>query len=252
MAKPRNRPRRRAARQHKAQETRRQRVVTMLIIMGVVLVVFAGIVIAQNRPTAQNTPTVSAEIIRPEPREHPNAEDNAMGDPNAPVTIIEYSDFQCPYCRLFAQQIEPDLIANEITQGKVRFIYRTMGDFIGQESLDAAEAAYCAGEQNRFWDYHDILFANWQGENVGSFTPDRLMQFAQALNLDMDAFRSCFESHKYRERAMQDKQDGLNAGVRGTPSFVIIAPDGSKQLMEGAYPYEQFHKAIEEALKKQP
>jgi len=252
MAKPRTRQRRRALKQRKAQEAKRQRIVTMLIIVGVVLLVFAGIIVAQNRQSAQATPTVSAAVVMPEPREHPNAEDNAMGDPNAPVTIIEYSDFQCPYCLRFYQQIEPEIIAKEVAQGRVRFIYRTMGDFIGQESLDAAEAAYCAGEQNRFWEYHDMLFANWQGENVGSFAPDRLMKFAEALGLDMDAFRSCFESHTYRARAMKDKQDGFAAGVRGTPSFVIIAPDGSQQLMEGALPYTEFRKAIEEALKKQP
>ena len=255
MARTRTRkPRPSSVRKRRPQNEKRQRLITMLIIAGVVLVIMAGIVIAQSSATsASATPASQAgPVVMPPPREHPHAQDNAMGDPNAPVTIIEYSDFQCPYCRKFALEIEPQLIANEIAQGKVRFIYRTMGDFIGPESLDAAEAAYCAGEQNHFWDYHDILFANWRGENVGSFTPDRLIQFAQALGLDMNAFRSCFQSHKYRERALQDKKDGLDAGVRGTPSFVIIAPDGSKQLMEGAYPYEQFHKAIAEALQKQP
>ncbi len=251
MAKPRTR--RRAVRQRKAQEAKRQRLVTLIVIAGIVLVVFAGVILAQNRQqSATTTPTVSTEVVVPPPREHPNPEDNALGDPDAPVTIIEYSDFQCPYCLRFAQQIEPDLIANEVATGRVRFIYRSMGDFIGPESLAAAEAAYCAGEQNRFWDYHDILFANWQGENVGSFSQKRLLQFAEALGLDMNAFRSCLDDHKYRARALKDKQDGIAAGVRGTPSFVIIAPDGSQQLIEGALPYTEFRKAIEEALKKQP
>ncbi len=252
MAKPRPRHRRKSLRQKRAQDQRRQRLLTLLVIAGGVLVFFAGVVIAQNRQATPSPTPANTSIVVPPAREHPNAKDNTMGDPNAPVTIIEYSDFQCPYCRLFALEIEPQLIQNEIAQGTVRFTYRTMGDFIGQESLDAAEAAYCAGEQNRFWDYHDILFANWQGENIGSFTPDRLMAFAEFLQLDMAKFRHCFETHQYRERALQDKQDGLKAGVRGTPSFLIIAPDGSSQLMEGAYPYEEFHKAIEEALKKQP
>ncbi len=251
MAKPRTRRRRKTLRKT-AQGSRRQRLITLMSIAGVVLVLMAFIILAQS---GQNRPTPTAQkasIVIPPPREHPHADDNRMGDPNAPVTVVEYSDFQCPYCRLFAQQIEPQLIQNEIAQGKARFIYRTMGDFIGQESLDAAEAAYCAGEQNRFWDYHDILFANWQGENVGSFAPDRLMAFAEFLQLDMAHFRHCFDTHKYRDRAMQDKQDGLAAGVRGTPSFLIIAPDGSSRLMEGAYPYEEFQKAIEDALGKQP
>lgn len=252
MAKPRTRQRRRSVKQRKAQQAQRQRLVTMLIIVGVVLLVFAGILVAQRRQSAQATPAVSANVVTPQPREHPNANDNTMGDPNAPVTIIEYSDFQCPYCLRFYQQIEPDIITKEVAQGRVRFIYRSMGDFIGSESLNAAEAAYCAGEQNRFWDYHDMLFANWQGENVGSFTSERLTKFAEVLGLDVDAFRSCLQSHKYRARAMQDKQDGFAAGVRGTPSFVIIAPDGSQRLLEGALPYEEFRKAIEDALQKQP
>jgi len=196
--------------------------------------------------------SANASIVALPPREHPNAHDNAMGDPNAPVTIIEYSDFQCPFCGRFARETEPLILKNYVVPGKVRLVYRTFGDWIGPESLLAAEAAYCGGDQGKFWDFHDILFYNQHGENEGAFTRPRIETMAKMLGLKMDQFDQCLDSHKYQKQAMQDLQDGKAAGVKGTPSFVIIAPDGSQQFIEGALPYARFQGAIEAALKKQP
>ncbi len=236
--------RRELARQRRLAAQRRRRAVTALIITGVVLIL-AGILI-----WPQLKPVGDIVVITPQPR--PMADGNAMGDPNAPVTLIEFSDFQCPFCRRFAETTEPLLVEEYIATGKVRFVYRSFGNFIGQESLDAAEAAYCAGDQGKFWEYHDMLFANQTGENVGAFTTKRLEAFAETLGLDMKAFRDCLSTHKYRDRAMQDQQEGRQAGIRATPSFILIAPDGSQQIIEGAQPIEVFRQAIDQALAQQP
>ena len=238
-------------RQREARQ-RRERMITMAVIAGAILLL-GGLLLLATKPTAQATVTPDvSDLIPPPPHPHPQEDLNALGDPNAPVTIIEYSDFQCPFCGRFALGTEPLLIRDYVETGKVRLIYRTVGDWIGPESLLAAEAAYCAGDQGKFWAFHDVLFANQHGENQGAFSRERIEAMAQMLGLDMDTFRECLDEHKYQKQAMQDLKDSQAAGVQGTPSFIVIAPDGSQQFIEGAVPYERFREAIEEALKKQP
>ena len=163
-----------------------------------------------------------------------------MGAPNAPVVIEEFSDFQCAYCRQFFLQTEKALIDQYIIPGKVYFIYRTLGDWLGPGSQLSAEAAYCAGDQEMFWEYHDALFTN-QGQV--EFSPVNLLQLADTLGLDLNTFGSCVESYKYRDQVNKDRQDGISAGVRGTPSFLI-----NDKLVVGAQPFSFFQQAIETAF----
>ena len=233
---------------------RRGRIFTVVVVAGVILLVGGLLVLASQTsasPTAEPT-AGGANLAPPPPHSHPDENLNAIGDPNAPVTIIEYSDFQCPFCGRFARETEPLIIQHYVETGKVRLVYRTFGDWIGPESLRAAEAAYCAGDQGKFWEFHDVLFYNQHGENQGAFSRERIDSMAKMLGLDMDAFDQCLDSHKYRQQAMQDLKDGQAAGVKGTPSFLVIAPDGSQQFIEGALPYARFQEAIEAALQKQP
>ena len=166
-----------------------------------------------------------------------------MGDPNAPVKIVEYSDFQCPGCLRFFQLIEPTLISEYISTGKVHFTYRSMGKWIGSESVAAAEAAYCASDQNKFWEYHDILFTNWTGENVGDFTNKRLIAFAESIGLDINAFNTCLNTNKYKQRVTQDYDDGIKAGVTYTPTIFI-----NGQKFAGTLSYSNLKEAIDAAL----
>jgi protein-disulfide isomerase len=196
-------------------------------------------------------------IATVEPNPRPQADKNAMGDPNAPVKIVEYSDFQCPYCRQFWEETEAQIVENYVKTGKVYFTYRSMGNFVSRnstdtESQDAAHAAYCAGDQNKFWEYHDILFTNWNGENQGAFERKRLDAFAQTLGLDMTAFKACMDSGKYMDRVNQDAVDGEKAITTapnydgsgyGTPSFII-----NGKLIGGALPFDVFQQEIEAAL----
>ncbi len=167
---------------------------------------------------------------------------NTMGDPKAPVHIVEYGDFQCPYCLKFWSETEPQLIEEYVNTGKVYFEYRSF-PILGPESFTAAEGAYCAGDQGKFWEFHDTLFTNWTGENVGDFTKEKLIKYAEALRLDMREFKSCLGEEKYKGRVEQDKAQGEADGVHATPTFFI---NGVK--VEGAQPYDILKKLIEDAL----
>ena len=171
---------------------------------------------------------------------------NSLGDPNAPVRIIEYADFQCPYCREFWQETEPQIIATYVKTGKVLYEYRSVGAFLGPESAAAAQAAYCAGDQARFWQYHDTLFTNWTGENVGDFSNDKLDGYARSVGLDMAAFDACLSAGKYTDRIDLDVARAKADGIHATPSFLI-----NGTLLEGAQPFEAFRHAIDAALQGQ-
>lgn len=226
-------------REKRRQQMQRQRLTTILIVAGVALI-FAAILII---PSLQSALAPVGEFIIPEAVNVPNPDFNSIGDPNAPVKIVEYSDFQCPACQIFFQQTEERLIQEYVATGQVYFTYRSMGNWIGPESAKAAEAAYCAGDQNKFWDYHSILFTNQGGENVGGFSDKRLVAFAEAIGLDLGEFESCFDGGKYRTQVAQDQADGRAAGVTGTPGFLI-----NNKLVAGAVPFSTMQQEIEAAL----
>lgn len=232
------------------QEMRRRLLTIGLITLGAALLVFA-VVWPQIRPVA--------EVVDVDPGTHPNANDNSMGDPNAPIRMEEFSDFQCPFCERFHEETEPLLRQYYIDTGQVQFVYRSMGNWVSQniggtrtESQDAAAAAYCAGDQNLFWDMHALLFANVLGEDVGSFTDRRIEAIAEKVDgLDIDQFRSCYNSGKYEDRVQQDLQEGREAGVNGTPAFLVtytVNGETKTRLIEGAQPFSTFQQELEAIL----
>jgi protein-disulfide isomerase len=232
------------------QEQRRRLLTIGLITIGAALLVFA-VIWPQLKPVA--------EIVAADPGTPPNANDNSMGDPNALIKIEEFSDFQCPFCERFYQETQPLLRQYYIDTGKIQFVYRSFGNFVSQnvggaktESQDAAAAAYCAGEQNKFWEMHALLFANVLGENAGSFTDRRLEAIAEKVEgLDMDQFRSCYSSGKYEDRVQQDSKDGQAAGITGTPGFIVtytVNGETKTKLIEGAQPFSTFQQELEAAL----
>jgi protein-disulfide isomerase len=237
------------------QQERRNRLLTIgLIVLGALLLVSA-VIWPQLRPVAQVVPV--------DPGTHPNANDNAIGDPNAPIKIEEFADFQCPYCEQFHQNTEPLLRQYYVETGKVQFIYRSLGNFVSDniarakgspaktESRDAALAAYCAGDQNKFWDMHAHLFANTLGEDAGSFTDKRLKVIAETTGLDMAEFNSCYNSGKYLDRIQQDAEDGQAANINGTPGFLVtytVNGETKTKLIEGAQPFSTFQTELEAIL----
>lgn len=168
----------------------------------------------------------------------------SLGNPDAPVTIVEFGDFQCPFCGRFFQTTEKQIIEQYVKTGKARFVYRDFA-FLGPESEWAANAAECANEQGKFWQYHDYLYNNQQGENEGAFSKDNLKSFARALGLNAQQFDSCLDGDKYTEAVRRDTEEGRGAGVSGTPGTFI-----NGRLIQGAVPFAQFQAVIEEELKK--
>ena len=215
-----------------------------LIIGGSVIVALAIIFIPQL--LSQNTaPSLGLEnIIVPEPLTGVVMNGTTLGDPNAPAKLIEYADFQCPACKRFALEIEPTLINEYIKTGRMSLTfvpYSFIDNYArsGRESKAAAEAAYCALDQGRFWDYYSILFANQEGENIGSFSNERLYAFAEKLSLNMDDFKSCFDSGKYTQKVLDDRVSAENLGLDSTPTFIL---NGEIQSFSS---YEQLFSNIE-------
>jgi protein-disulfide isomerase len=204
----------------KREEMRRQRKNVekrnkILVIGGVTvfaILVIAIIVISQLKP--------GINIVKTTPVAMPQENGMSMGNPDAPVKVDIYSDFQCPACMRFAQNIEPQLVDKYVKAGKVFVTYHPF-NVIGPESDTSAEAAYCAADQNKFWSFHDILYANWTGENVGDFTAEKIKKYAEAINLDLTAFNQCFDSGKYKEKVQADQKAGEAIPLSYTPSIVI-------------------------------
>jgi protein-disulfide isomerase len=228
--------------QIRSRETRGRLIWTGLITVGVL---FLGFLIFRNEFKPIGT------ILTPEAFARPNAEANAAGDPNAPIKIEEYADFQCPYCKRFYDNTERELMETYVADGTVYFVYRSFGSFIGEESAAAAESAYCAGDQGKFWEMHDIIYTNQTGENVGAYTDKRLVAFAETLGLDMDAFSSCFDDGMYEDKVNEDASNARTAQISATPSFVLtymVNGEIKTRQLQGAQPIEVFQQEIEAAL----
>lgn len=167
----------------------------------------------------------------------------AKGSEDAEVTIIEYSDFECPFCARFASDTLPQIQENYIDTGKVKFVYKHFPLSIHQVADEAAEAAECAGVQGSFYDMHDMLFER-QSQWAGTSDPITVFTgYAEDLGLDTGDFRSCLESGEFADKVAADFQEGSQAGVRGTPAFFV-----NGRLISGAQPYSVFREAIDAAL----
>ncbi len=174
------------------------------------------------------------------------SDDVVLGNSSAPVTFIEYGDYQCPFCGRFFTDVEPQIKTNYIDTGKVKFVFRGFS-FLGPESTAAAEAVECAKEQGKFWQYHDAVYsaevADGQ-ENNGSMTRALFMKLASDVGLNASTFGSCLDSNKYADQVQQDNTNAKTAGVNSTPTSFI-----NGQQILGALPYAQFASIIDNALK---
>ena len=173
-----------------------------------------------------------------------------LGKAQAPVTIIEFSDYQCPFCRRFFQTTLPTLKAEYVDTGKVRYIFRDFPiDRIHPQARKAAEAAQCAGEQNKYWEMHDLLFQNQSALKV-----ENLQAYARSLDLEATAFDACLEQGKYAAEINTDYADGSAAGITGTPSFFIgkTGPNETIEgtLIRGAQPLSVFRQEIDRLLEE--
>jgi protein-disulfide isomerase len=158
---------------------------------------------------------------------------NRLGHPNAPVTIIEFADFRCPYCAAFSAETAPALIGEYVETGKVQIVFKHFA-ILGSDSVRAAQAAECAADQGAFWLYHDALYS------LEAFDDASLIALADDLGLDAARFETCLKSDETLARVEADKQEAIDAGLQGTPSFFV-----NGQPLFGAQPIEAFREMID-------
>ncbi len=218
----------RRERGRRAQRNRQLRSIGLITLAAVLVV---GGLIWQSTPRT------------PAARQHPMAQGTQMGAPDALILIEEFADFQCIFCKRFFDETEQALVDAYVATGQVRFVYRTFGDWEGTESQTAAEAAYCAADQGKFWEYHDYLFTNYSNGNSGGYSTERLNDFAGRLGLDTTSFNECLFNGTYQQQVTADRLEGQQRGVQGTPTFFI-----NGQIVEGAVPFETFQQYIKAIL----
>lgn len=230
-----------------AMRAKRQRQARMqrLGIIGIIVVGAFLIVAALVYPSLKSI----GEIATIEPNLRPLADGTAMGDPNAPIVIDVFEDFQCPSCRIFTEEVEMRVAETYVVTGQVYYVFHQYpfidSASVNKESHQASNASMCAAEQGLFWEYHDILFANWNGENAGAFSDRRLVAFAEALGLDMDQFNECFKEDRYSDEIQADYALGTELGVSGTPSVFV----NGQQITPGFIPgFDDIRQAVEAAL----
>lgn len=164
-----------------------------------------------------------------------------LGDEDAPVTMVEYSDFQCPYCGEFAREVEPELVEEYVESGTLKIEWRDF-PYLGQESVNAALAARAAQEQGKFWEYHEVLYDNQESQNNGAFSDENLVRFAGEADLNVERFEEDFTSGRYERVMNEDFQSGIDRGIQGTPTFII-----NGETLVGAQPLQNFEQTIEAA-----
>jgi len=166
-----------------------------------------------------------------------------LGSPNASVTIVEFGDYQCPTCGGWYNTQEASVIQNLVDAGKAKLVWRDF-DYFGPDSVSASEAAYAAGEQGKFWQFHDLLFQNQQTPNSGWASRQNLEKLAVKLDLNMTMFDKAFNSGNYDPLINSNHNLGVQAGVTETPSFFLIGPNGKIVTIAGGQPESVFEQAV--------
>jgi protein-disulfide isomerase len=192
---------------------------------------------------AAATTTVNPAVMTLGPR------DAILGNANAKVTLIEYGDYQCPFCAQFFSQTEPQIIKNYVNTGKVKMVFRNFA-FLGAESTAAAEAAECAEDQNKLWAYHDALYSakvadeqKGGGEDDGFYNTAEFLKLAQQVGLNVSTFTTCIDTNQDGPLVAQDKTSASNYGVNSTPSFFV-----NGTALTGAQPYSVFQQTLDAAV----
>ena len=171
-----------------------------------------------------------------------------LGNPNAPITLIEFGDYQCHFCNVYYHNTEHKIFKEYVSTGKVNIIFKDY-TIIGPDSTTAALGAHCAAEQGKFWEYHNTLYDNYGGENNGWAGQESIFRFAEEIGLNMDEFIDCNLDERYYEKISSSNSDARMLGITGTPAFYIIDVNSQKyQFVSGAQPYETFEKIFNSML----
>ena len=167
-----------------------------------------------------------------------------LGDPSAPITILEWGDYQCTYCYRFHQSSLNIIIEEYVDSGKINLVFKDF-PLNGPDSILAAEATYCAEDQGKYWSFHNELYSNWAGERTGWINHDSLNKFAKSVNLEIGEFTTCLVEHKYKQKVLELEKFGKEIGIDATPSFLIF---NDKKIIKirGNQPIDTFRQAIDD------
>jgi len=217
----------------------------MGVIVGVVMVaIVAGLIASYTSSTSE---TVNLDMGRSHGTISTAMGSPILGNPTAPITIVEFGDYQCHQCYNWFHNTKPAISRDYIETGKANLVFVDLA-FLGSDSPKAAQASYCAEEQGMYWEYHDLLYTSQEPKIDGGWAnSERLKAFAFSLGFDkdqMELFNSCLDSGKYSKRVQYNVQQARDHGVKGTPGFFIVGPDGQQQI-GGAQPFSVFKQILD-------
>ncbi len=234
---------RRAQRIIQQRQAKRRRIYTMFGGAAAAALILVLVLIAINQDDAGEAADTPVSVQTGPSADIPR-EGRILGDPDAPVKIVEYGDFQCPGCGQFAVNMKPRLIQEYVATGQASFEYRDFA-FLGKESMQASRASYCALEQDKYWEYHDTLFHSQVGENNGAFSDRRLVRMADELGMNVAEFEECLDSDRYEDEVEATTDQGRGEGVDATPYFFI-----NGEPVRGISNYDSLRETIESALQE--
>jgi protein-disulfide isomerase len=203
------------------------------VVIGIIGGAFLVVYPESEKNTANLIPTKLIETGSP-----------ILGDATASITILEWGDYQCTYCYKFHQNTLEIINEDFIKNGKVKLVFKDF-PLNGPDSVLAAEASYCAEDQEKYWEYHDELYKNWGGERTGWITRESLDRFAITVDLDLQEFNKCLDDHKYKNKVDALYEFGRDIGIDATPSFLVFNDEKIIKI-RGNQPLEVFLKTIDE------
>lgn len=211
-------------------------IIISIIVVGVILVYSTSSVETANTDVRLHG-TISTTMGSP-----------IIGSQSAPITIVEFGDYQCHQCYNWFHNTKPSIFQNYVDTGKVNLVFVDLA-FLGRDSPKAAQASYCAEDQGKYWEYHNQLYISQESKiDNGWANSERLKSFAFSLGLDSALFDSCLDSGKYAKRVQTNIAEAKKFGVSGTPTFFIIGPNGQQEKLVGAQPYSVFTQVLDSMI----
>ena len=220
--------------------------VAFVVIVAIVIISFSTYyaTLLETQKVAQDRFLASQQ----EPQQEFENGSPALGSESAPITIVEFGDYQCEACYAWFHTTRDTLIDNYVETGKAKLIFVDL-PFLGRDSPMAAQASYCAEDQGQYWEYHTMLYTFQDGHpDSGWADRDRLNSFAFSLDMNIDEFNDCMDSSKYKNRVKANYYEAVKNGAQSTPTFIIISEDGKREQFSGSQPYSVFAATIESML----
>ena len=211
------------------------------LVLGIFLGNFIDEKDSQSLEELQNAQKLAALIENGSP---------TLGNIDAPLTLVEFGDYQCSFCKKHFVQTHDLIMKNYVATGNVKILFKDMIVTPGKDSIHAAHATHCAKDQGMFWEYHYMLYNNWEGENTGWITDDSLNKFAENIDLNMNEFSKCMTEKKWMNLINASQEDAKIMGIGGTPSFFLIGQENEIVNIHGAQPYDVFKESFDLHLQK--